>query len=320
MNKRASQLFAEGFLQGFWGTVGLMLSVDAEAGVPEVEELPTDGWGDVIAKYTGIVSGRVQDGGAVALLFRAADMAAISSGVMGGGAAAKATIDEEDIPGYREVFEPCLGGGLSFFKETYDRELPLVDVHVGPFNPDAAGAAMDLLGDDVIAASFPFAVPPSVDSKAVLLFSMGLESNIPLEALGESDSASAGNAGTLSQEELDRILNTVGLDDASGADVYESGVPAEQKHRDAAPSNFDMVLDIRLVATARLGRVEMPVSQILGLGPGSIIEVGHMVDEPVELLINNKLIARGDVVVVDEKFALRITEIVSTKERIESLR
>jgi len=51
-----------------------------------------------------------------------------------------------------------------------------------------------------------------------------------------------------------------------------------------------------------------------------VIEVGHLVDEPIELLINDKLIARGDVVVVDEKFGLRITEIVSTKERIESLR
>ena len=81
-----------------------------------------------------------------------------------------------------------------------------------------------------------------------------------------------------------------------------------------------MVLDIRLVATARLGRIEMPISEILALGPGSIIEVGHLVDEPVELLVNDKLIARGDVVVVDEKFGLRITEIVSPRERIESLR
>jgi flagellar motor switch protein FliN/FliY len=84
--------------------------------------------------------------------------------------------------------------------------------------------------------------------------------------------------------------------------------------------NLDMVLDIGLIATARLGHVEMPIGDILKLGPGSIIEVGHMVDEPVDLLVNGKLIARGDVVVVDEKFGLRITEIVSARERIESLR
>jgi len=76
--------------------------------------------------------------------------------------------------------------------------------------------------------------------------------------------------------------------------------------------NLDMVYDIRLEATARLGRVELPIGSILNLGPGSV--------EPVELYINDKLIARGDVVVVDEKFGLRITEIVSARERIESLR
>lgn len=86
------------------------------------------------------------------------------------------------------------------------------------------------------------------------------------------------------------------------------------------PSNMDMILDIRLMATARLGRIEMPIADILALGPGSIFEVGRAVDEPIDLLVNDKLIARGDVVVVDEKFGIRITEIVSTRERIESLR
>ena len=86
------------------------------------------------------------------------------------------------------------------------------------------------------------------------------------------------------------------------------------------PANMEMILDIRLMATARLGRIEMPISDILALGPGSIFEVGRAVDDPIDLLINDKLIARGDVVVVDEKFGIRITEIVSTRERIESLR
>lgn len=106
----------------------------------------------------------------------------------------------------------------------------------------------------------------------------------------------------------------------------ETAKPALEPERAAPPEpagqpgNLDMVLDIGLTATARLGRIEMPIQQILSLGPGSIIEVGHLVDEPVELLVNGKLIARGDVVVIDEKFGLRITEIISTRDRIESLR
>jgi flagellar motor switch protein FliN/FliY len=103
------------------------------------------------------------------------------------------------------------------------------------------------------------------------------------------------------------------------------GAPAGERRASQAlsrelPGNIDMILDIGLTVTARLGRIEMPLGQVLELGPGSIIDVGHSIDEPVELLVNNKLIARGDVVVVEEKFGLRITEIVSPSERIESLR
>lgn len=88
----------------------------------------------------------------------------------------------------------------------------------------------------------------------------------------------------------------------------------------ATASNLDLIMNISLVATARLGRVEMPLRDILNLGPGSIVEIGHMVDEPIELLVNDKVIARGEVVLVDEKFGLRITEIMGTRDRIESLR
>ena len=127
-------------------------------------------------------------------------------------------------------------------------------------------------------------------------------------------------SGSMSQDEVSAMLRDIG----PVADIKADSIShpaASQRSGDALDSkNLDMVLDIRLTATARLGRVEMPISDILSLGPGSIVEVGHLVDEPVELLVNEKLIARGDVVVVDEKFGLRITEIVSARERIESLR
>ncbi len=83
--------------------------------------------------------------------------------------------------------------------------------------------------------------------------------------------------------------------------------------------NLGLVLDISLRAVARLGQVEMPVSEILKLGPGSVIEIDRQIDEPIDLLVNDRLIARGEVVTIDEKFALRVTEIVSREERIRSL-
>lgn len=127
-------------------------------------------------------------------------------------------------------------------------------------------------------------------------------------------------------QEMTPVDETENVEAEEAVAEVETAEPAVEPERAASPEpagqpgNLEMVLDIGLTATARLGRIEMPIKDVLSLGPGSIIEVGHLVDEPVELLVNGKLIARGDVVVIDEKFGLRITEIISTRERIESLR
>ncbi len=83
--------------------------------------------------------------------------------------------------------------------------------------------------------------------------------------------------------------------------------------------NLDMILDIPLVVTVELGRTKMLINDLLQLGQGSVIELSKLVGEPLEILINEKLVARGEVVVVHEKFGVRLTDIVSPLERIESL-
>ena len=71
--------------------------------------------------------------------------------------------------------------------------------------------------------------------------------------------------------------------------------------------------------TVELGRSKMPIYDLLQLGQGSIIELDRMAGEPLSILVNQKLIARGEVVVVNEKFGIRLTDVISTKERIENL-
>ena len=83
--------------------------------------------------------------------------------------------------------------------------------------------------------------------------------------------------------------------------------------------NLDMILDIPLVVTVELGRTKMLINDLLQLGQGSVIELSKLVGEPLEILINEKLVARGEVVVVHEKFGVRLTDIVSPLERIENL-
>src|ERR1035438_312865 len=99
--------------------------------------------------------------------------------------------------------------------------------------------------------------------------------------------------------------------------------PARQAPLAAGPApdsgNLDLLLDIQLPVVVRMGQTEMMMGELLKLTPGSILELNRSADAPVELLVNGKLIAKGEVVVVDGNFAFRITEIESRAARIRSL-
>ena len=88
----------------------------------------------------------------------------------------------------------------------------------------------------------------------------------------------------------------------------------------AAPSNLDLLLDIDVPVSVKMGSTKMFLKDILTMGSGNIIELDESADEPVELVINNKVIARGEVVIVDGYFGFRIKEIVSRAERIKKLK
>jgi flagellar motor switch protein FliN/FliY len=101
----------------------------------------------------------------------------------------------------------------------------------------------------------------------------------------------------------------------------ELGQLAEQAEvKGDSKTSLELIMDVNVPVSVELGRTEMPIGQILELGPGAIIELDKMASDPVDLFVNNTLIARGEVVVVDENFGMRITTVVDPKQRIRSLR
>ncbi len=85
------------------------------------------------------------------------------------------------------------------------------------------------------------------------------------------------------------------------------------------PRNIDLLMDVDLPISIELGRTKMSISDILALGPGSVVELNKLAGEPVDLLVNYKVVARGEVVVVDENFGLRVTQLMTPEERLKSL-
>ena len=99
----------------------------------------------------------------------------------------------------------------------------------------------------------------------------------------------------------------------------ENSDAATAKSAEAGKGNLDFILDIPLEITVELGRTRMMVNELLKLGQGSVIELGKIAGETLEILANNRLIARGDVVVINEKYGIRLTEVISPAERVEQL-
>ena len=84
--------------------------------------------------------------------------------------------------------------------------------------------------------------------------------------------------------------------------------------------NLELILDVPLGVSVELGRVRMPVRQLLSLTAGSVIELAKLAGEPLDVLINGRPVARGEAVMVNDKFGVRLTEIVSQTERVERLK
>ena len=105
----------------------------------------------------------------------------------------------------------------------------------------------------------------------------------------------------------------------SETDATATNASGAAKDKDAGQGNLDFILDIPLEITVELGRTKMMVNDLLKLGQGSIIELGKIAGETLEILANNRLIARGDVVVINVHCGIRLTEVICPAERVEKL-
>ncbi len=184
--------------------------------------------------------------------------------------------------------------------------------------------------DDMTASVFEFQVEGKSEGKIALLlpYSMIKEA---AETLASGSSAEEEPAG----EDADQDMGLNGLESSEAAPAETSaeeeaaeaeggevgaGFPDIDGISDKEKERLELLLDIKLDVSIELGRTKMLLRDILELGPGAVVELDKMAGETVDLLINNKKLAKGEVVVVDENFGVRITHLISMQERIKMLR
>ena len=139
----------------------------------------------------------------------------------------------------------------------------------------------------------------------------------------QSDDWAAAKAEQGDEGTTDEGSSTV-ADDANSASDYER---AEFKNLNdnstqliAAAANLDVILDIPVTLSMEIGRTELPINSLLQLNQGSVVELDRLAGEPMDVLINGTLIAHGEVVVINEKFGIRLTDVISPAERVKKLK
>ncbi|MFW6264568.1 MAG: flagellar motor switch phosphatase FliY [Bacillota bacterium] len=201
------------------------------------------------------------------------------------------------------------------------------------FNPDdlLVETAFQLKIGDLVDSSFKQLAPIEFTKQLVNnLTSGGLaakDDEIPEEELEKGETAVTREA---EREDINQQERTAAAQQAAGTrsgEVRQESVGVQRAQfpdfdsggTAALPQNMELIQDVPLQVTVRLGKSKMTIKEILDLGEGSIVELDKLAGEAVDLLVNGKLVAKGEVVVIDENFGFRVKDIISPMERINNI-
>ena len=275
------------------------------------------------------------------LIIKTKDAAVISSLMMGG----DGTVEEDkilsdlELSAVSEAMNQMIGSSATSMATMFARE-----VNISPPSCKIWSDERDILTDkipedeEIVRVSFKMTIGNLVDSNIMQILPLKTAKKIVSIMTGneEEDKEEKINTETIVERKNDVIEKEIinkntsyndtrlssGNINVEKVQVHEAsfGKLEESKNKSEVPNNIDLILDVPLEISVVLGRTKKSIKDILSLGTGSLIELEKLAEEPVEILVNGKNIAYGEVVVVDENFGVRITSIASNSERIKSLK
>lgn len=152
---------------------------------------------------------------------------------------------------------------------------------------------------------------------------LGFGDATPTANASGDDALAADWAASLAQDEAvtaeKQMAETSTAQQATDAKFKDMTETARQPSDNKLKRELDFILDIPLDVSAELGRTRLLINELLQLGQGSVVELNKLAGEPLEVFVNGKLVARGEAVVINEKFGVRLTDIISPIERVKQL-
>lgn len=262
------------------------------------------------------------------LVMKITDAGVIASLMMGGDGKVQVTeLSEIEISAVSEAMNQMIGSAATSMATMLSREVN-ISPPVSKIWDDATQKLADNIteSEKIVKVSFHLTIGELVDSNIMQI--------LPIETARKIGQIMMGQDSESKQEKVEEMIEEKTQKQTQNYEVHEkpaqieepevnvhkaSFQPLKEASLKEAPKNIDLILDVPLNISVVLGKAKKSIKEILSLGTGSLIELDKLAEEPVEILVNGKKVAYGEVVVVDENFGVRITSIVSNEERVKTL-
>ncbi|MDR3288296.1 MAG: flagellar motor switch phosphatase FliY [Peptococcaceae bacterium] len=333
-------------------TLSLLLNKKVEITTPKVDVTNTESIRQAYPLPCVIVNVKYRMGieGSNLMILSQKDGAIIVDLMMGGeGKIDSAELTELQISGISEAMNQMMGSAATSMSQMFNEAVDITPPELELCDLSEAQGTHFTGNEEMVRVSFRMVVGTVIDSTLVQVFPVSVARHIVSKLMLEASQIEAstmppGGPPEMSLEmtpppnEPSRVEASATLAETTGTGGYgyippspsAYGVPPasvqpaqftplQPGYTGAVPDNLGLILDVPLQLSIELGKAKKTIKDILALGPGSVIELDRLAGEPVDMIVNGKLIAKCEVVVMNESFGVRITDIIQQAERVRNL-
>ncbi len=268
------------------------------------------------------------------LVMKVHDAAVIADLMMGGdGSTDNTELSEMEISAASEAMNMMIGSASTSLSQIFGKPVnisPPTSLMLRETESTSVSGVLPEIREEasLVIVSFNMTIGDLVDTEIMQVMSVETakeEAELLLKGLTDTaEEQPVPQQHNIADNDLNQLIDSVVAEPQSSQPQpafrpMQTSGSSPQVSSAPAPRNLDLILDIPLKVSVVLGRTKKPIKEVLNVGPGSVIELDALADEPVEVLVNGTLVAEGSVVVVNENFGVKITNIISPEERIKRL-
>lgn len=270
------------------------------------------------------------------LMIKENDAKIIANLMMGGdGTNVEPELTEMHLSAVQEAMNQMMGSAATSMSTLFQDKVDISPPEIGLLGVPPTNL-QELEEEIIIVVSFNLKVGDLIDSNMIQYIPLSFGKEMIHRLLGTGESQPAENVAppavesepvqAVQQEAMPQTHKPNSVPSTEDRQQKQMNIQKVEYHplpesatATGGASNLDLLYDIPLEITVELGRTKLPIRKILELGPGAVIQLEKLAGEPVDILANHRLIARGEVVVIEENFGVRITDIVNPAERLNTM-